>query len=118
MCVLVYNVPCTRMGYREPTEVAQPSAMKLRNARSERLGKNLGNICSLFHMRWGTAVSSVPVPLAPCSVGHAVMATAVGWSPCLCGAGGAMGWWCLYGLNTSECLYPQFHMQLSTLTTM
>lgn len=103
------------MGYREPTEVAQPSALKLRNARSEHLGNNLGSICSLFHM----AVSSVPAPPAPCSVGHAVMAATVRWSlPCLCGAGGAMAWWSFYGLKTSECLHLPFHMRLCTLSTM
>lgn len=115
----MYDVPCMRTGYRESPEVAQPSALKLRNVRSERLGNNLGNICSLFHTQWGTAVSSVPAPLAPCSVGHAVMAVVVGRSPpCLCGAGSEMGWWSLHGLKTSECLYPLFHMQLCTLSTI
>lgn len=58
VCACVQHAVQTRV--TEPTEVAQPSAVKLRNATSERLGNNLGDACSLFHMWWGWADSSGP----------------------------------------------------------
>lgn len=81
-------------------EVAQPSAPELRNARSERLGNNLGGICSPFPRLWAQSLL--------CGQG-------AGMEPSLPhGAGGAVGWLCLHGFKTSGCFHALLHMQLCT----